>query len=65
MNAPECRVCGVRHWGSEHVWPEMPKVSVKDVLEASVEHVKSPKDRKAYLREYMREYMRKRRAKGV
>ena len=42
---------------------EMPKVSVKEVLEASVEHVKSKKDRKAYLKTYMREYMRKRRAK--
>ena len=64
MEAPECKLCHVKHWPREdHVWPKMPKVSIKQVLEASVEHVKSKKDRKAYLKTYMREYMRKRRAK--
>lgn len=24
MQAPTCRVCGVKHWGSEHVFPQSP-----------------------------------------
>ena len=27
MDAPICRLCGIKHWGSEHVWPKAPKPS--------------------------------------
>ena len=70
MDKPKCRLCGHKHWGDEHVWPDdkMPifprdrKVPDKKVETSDIPEAKHPKkkfDRVAY----QREYMRKRRAK--
>ncbi len=42
MQAPICRACGVRHWGSTHVWPNE-KSAGKNTREKVVT-IMAPKD---------------------
>ena len=66
MDKPKCRLCGHKHWGDEHVWPDEPKtetlypvIGVEGTDYVTVKSGKKKFDRVAY----QREYMRKRRAK--
>jgi hypothetical protein len=67
-----CKLCGSRHWGLAHVWPDASPKPAKVRLEAALKQVAQSKpvvatpatkapDRAAY----MREYMKARRAKGA
>ena len=74
MKAPVCRLCGVAHWGNEHVWPKGTGPSqalspAKPALERKHEIPtpgktlsKAANDRAERRRGYMRDLMRKRRA---
>lgn len=78
MDAPKCRVCGVKHWGSEHKWPkEVAASAVVDdrngltlmVPPDTVVYFTLPgepaEDKAAKRRAYLRDYMRKRRGGGA
>ena len=72
MDAPKCKLCGIRHWASEPHYAEVSEIEIiqnqqpeqfMDLVRAANLRagVEPPKfDRVAY----QREYMRKRRAKA-
>ena len=59
MEAPVCRLCGAKHWGSEHRWPDTKPVKMdKPKVVAKADTPVTPVqgfDRTAYQREYMRQ----------
>ena len=81
MDAPKCRVCGVRHWGGGHVWPKEGVISNagavvavappevdpprEDVAAPVLAPDRSSEDKAAHRRAYLRDYMRKRRGGGA
>ena len=70
MDKPKCRLCGHKHWGDEHVWPEdedkakeRKEMTDRIVKEAEVQRKEENEKKKFDRVAYQREYMRKRRAK--
>ena len=63
MDKPLCRLCGHKHWGDAHVFPDDPPKKIEKVYPESTDEGvvihKKKFDRVAYQREYMRKRRKK------